>query len=59
MTWQLWLAKDLIEECHLPWQSQAKKLTPGRVAQSIYFATFNQDWNTWFFYLILKNKTNN
>ena len=35
MTWQLWLAKGLVEECHLPWQSQGKKLTPGRVAQSI------------------------
>jgi hypothetical protein len=35
MTWQLWLAKDLVEECHLPWQSQAKSLTPGRVAQSV------------------------
>ena len=35
MTWQLWLAKDLVEEHHLPWQSQEKNLTPGRVAQSI------------------------
>ena len=35
MTWQLWLAKDLVEECHLPWQSPMKNLTPGRVAQSI------------------------
>lgn len=32
MTWQLWLAKDLVEEHHLPWQSPQKKLTPGRVA---------------------------
>ncbi|MDJ0572850.1 MAG: hypothetical protein QNJ53_27945 [Pleurocapsa sp. MO_192.B19] len=30
-----WLAKDLVEECHLPWQSPGKKLTPGRIAQSI------------------------
>ena len=35
MTWQLWLAKDLVEEHHLPWQSPQQKLTPGRVAQSI------------------------
>ena len=35
MTWQLWLAKNLVEQCHLPWQSQVKNLTPGRVAQSI------------------------
>ncbi len=33
--WQLWLAKDLVEESHLPWQSSLKNLTPGRVAQSI------------------------
>lgn len=35
MTWQLWLAKGLVEEHHLPWQSPQKKITPGRVAQSI------------------------
>ncbi|MGD1922452.1 MAG: hypothetical protein ACFCAD_28305 [Pleurocapsa sp.] len=35
MTWQLWLAKDLVEDCHLPWQSQEQYLCPGRVAQSI------------------------
>jgi hypothetical protein len=42
MTWQLWLARGLVEEHHLPWQSQAKNLTTcglslcGRVAQSIF-----------------------
>jgi DDE superfamily endonuclease len=36
MTWQLWLAKDLVEDHHLPWQSPQKNLTPGRVAQSIF-----------------------
>lgn len=35
MTWQLWLAKDLVEEHHLPWQSRKINLTPGRVAQSL------------------------
>ena len=35
MTWQLWLAKNLVEQCHLPWQSQVNNLTSGRVAQSI------------------------
>ncbi len=35
MSWQLWLAKDLVKEHHLPWQSSQKHLTPGRVAQSI------------------------
>jgi hypothetical protein len=36
MTWQLWLAKDLVAECHLPWQSSQNNLTPGRVAQSMF-----------------------
>jgi hypothetical protein len=36
MTWQLWLAKDLVEDHHLPWQSSQTNLTPGRVAQSIF-----------------------
>ena len=35
MTWQLWMAKDLVEDNHLPWQSSSQNLTPGRVAQSI------------------------
>ncbi len=36
MTWQLWLAKDLVKEHHLRWQSPLKNLTPGRVAQSLF-----------------------
>ena len=36
MTWQLWLAKNLVKEHHLPWQSPSKILTPGRVAQSLF-----------------------
>jgi hypothetical protein len=36
MTWQLWLAKDLVQQHHLPWQSEQKNLTPGRVAQSLF-----------------------
>ena len=37
LTWQLWLAREIIEDNPLPWQKpQSKeKLTPGRVAQSI------------------------
>ena len=35
MTWQLWLASDLVKDHHLPWQSSQKNLTPGRVAQSL------------------------
>ena len=36
MTWQLWLAKNLVEDHHLPWQSSQKNLTPGRVAHSLF-----------------------
>jgi hypothetical protein len=35
MTWQLWFAKDLVTQYHLPWQSTTVKLSPGRVAQSM------------------------
>jgi hypothetical protein len=35
MSWQLWLAKDLVVENVLPWQSATTNLTPGRVAQSM------------------------
>jgi hypothetical protein len=36
MTWQLWLARDLVTDHHLPWQSPQDNLTPGRVAQSMF-----------------------
>lgn len=36
MSWQLWLAKDLVVENRLPWQAATPNLTPGRVAQSIF-----------------------
>lgn len=36
MTWQLWLARDLVTQYHLPWQSATVKLSPGRVAQSMF-----------------------
>jgi len=35
MSWQLWLARDLVVENVLPWQSATINLTPGRVAQSM------------------------
>jgi hypothetical protein len=35
MSWQLWLARDLVVENILPWQSATINLTPGRVAQSM------------------------
>ena len=36
LTWQLWLAREIIEDNPLPWQKTQtlEKLTPGRVAQS-------------------------
>lgn len=36
MTWQLWLARDLVQDHHLPWQKPQINLTPERVAQSIF-----------------------
>ncbi|WP_445172343.1 hypothetical protein [Microcoleus sp.] len=35
MSWQLWLARDLVLENRLPWESATINLTPGRVAQSM------------------------
>lgn len=35
MSWQLWLARNLVVENILPWQSANINLTPGRVAQSM------------------------
>lgn len=35
ITWQLWLARDIVKDNPLPWQKTVQKLTPGRVAQSI------------------------
>jgi len=34
VTWQLWLARQLVAQRTLPWQKSQTKLTPGRVAQS-------------------------
>ncbi len=36
MSWQLWLARDLVVENRLPWQSASINLSPGRVAQSMF-----------------------
>jgi hypothetical protein len=35
MSWQLWLARNLVIENVLPWQSATINLTPGPVAQSM------------------------
>ncbi len=34
MTWELWLARDIIVDNPLPWQKPQVNLTPERVAQS-------------------------
>jgi hypothetical protein len=34
VTWQLWLARQLVAQRPLPWQKFQVNLTPGRVAQS-------------------------
>lgn len=34
MTWQLWLARDVVQDSPLPWQKPMTKLTPGRIANS-------------------------
>ncbi len=36
LTWQLWLARDLVRDSYLPWQKPLTNLTPGRVAQSMF-----------------------
>lgn len=35
LTWQLWLARELVVDQPLPWQKSQSRLTPGRVAQSM------------------------
>ncbi len=35
MTWELWLARDIVCDNPLPWQKPIVKLTPGRVAQAM------------------------
>ena len=33
MTWELWLAREIVHDKPLPWQKSQTKLTPGRVTQ--------------------------
>jgi hypothetical protein len=35
ITWELWLARDIVNDNPLPWQKSITKLTPGRVAQAM------------------------
>lgn len=33
MSWQLWMAREIVKDRPLPWQKSQMALTPGRVAQ--------------------------
>lgn len=35
ITWELWLARNIVSDNPLPWQKSIDKLTPGRVAQAM------------------------
>ena len=35
MTWELWLARDIVADNPLPWQKSLDKMTHGRVAQAM------------------------
>ncbi|MDJ0799164.1 MAG: NF041680 family putative transposase [Calothrix sp. MO_167.B12] len=35
ITWELWLARDIVTDNPLPWQKSLDKMTPGRVAQAM------------------------
>jgi len=35
MTWELWLAREIVTDHPLPWQKPQAQLTPGRVCQSM------------------------
>jgi hypothetical protein len=35
ITWELWLARDIVHDNPLPWQKSIDTFTPGRVAQSM------------------------
>jgi hypothetical protein len=35
LSWQLWLARELVSDQPLPWQKPQAHLTPGGVAQSM------------------------
>jgi hypothetical protein len=35
ISWELWLARDLVADNPLPWQKSMLQLTPGRVAQAM------------------------
>jgi hypothetical protein len=43
MLWELWLARPLVTEKTLPWQKPMRRLSPGRVRQSLG-AIFAPTW---------------
>ena len=45
MTWQLWLAKEIVEDHHLPWHKPQTNSTPARGA-SVNLFTFDGDGYT-------------
>lgn len=46
LTWELWLAKDLVAQHHLPWQKPIQNLT--RLSGgTINGFTFARDWYTY------------
>ena len=45
MTWELWLARDIVADNPQPLQKSQAKLTPGRVAQAMGFR-FSDDWHS-------------
>ena len=35
LTWELWLARAIVQDCPLPWQKPLTRLSPGRVCQGM------------------------
>lgn len=35
LTWELWLARAIVQDCPLPWQKPQTRLSPGRVCQGM------------------------
>ncbi len=48
MTWELWLAKDLVAQYHLPWQKPPKEFDSW-TGSSVHGFTFARDWYTSYF----------
>lgn len=46
MTWELWLARYLVSQYHLPWQKPIQNLTR-LLGRSVDYITFAGDWHTY------------